>query len=71
MRGLGKNPANFSSLPITPHSPRQVITTLLRLHKDDGFIFFLSHDLLHQLNKSDDEEKESTTQVSSLEDVSG
>lgn len=54
-------PANIYSSPVTPHPPGQVITTLLGLHKDDGFVLFLSHDLLHQLNKSDDGGKEATT----------
>lgn len=61
--------SDFSFSPVTPHSPCEVITTLLRLHKDDGFIFFLSHDLFHQLNKSDDKENKKSTQVSGLEEV--
>lgn len=54
-------PANIYSSPVTPHPPGQVVTTLLGLHKDDGFVLFLSHDLLHQLNESDDGGREATT----------
>lgn len=61
-----KNPANFSFLPVTPHPPRQVVAALLRLHKDDGFIFFLSHDLFHQLNQSDGEERENQQRKSQV-----
>lgn len=54
-------PANIYSSPVTPHPPGQVVTTLLGLHKDDGFVLFLSHDLLHQLNESVDGGREATT----------
>ena len=40
------------SSPIPSHPAGQVITALLGLHKDDGLVLLLSHDLLHQLEQS-------------------
>lgn len=44
--------------PITPHPPGKIITALLSLHKDDCFVLFFSHYLLHQLKKSVDGERQ-------------
>lgn len=43
--------------PIPPHLSRQIITTFLGLHKDDGFVLLFCHNLLHQLQKSVDNER--------------
>lgn len=46
-----------NSSPITPHPPCKIITAFLSLHKDDGFVLFFSHYLLHQLNESANKER--------------
>lgn len=42
----------ISLSPIPPHPARQLITALLRLNEDDGFVLLLCHYFLHQLNQS-------------------
>lgn len=44
--------------PISPHLSRQIITTFLGLHKDDGFVLLFRHNLLHQLQKSVERERQ-------------
>lgn len=49
-------------LPIPPHPFCQIITTFLRLHKDDGFVLLFCHNLFHQLNKSVNRESQKDRQ---------
>ena len=49
--------SGVSDSPISPHASRQVVTALLGLHKDNGLVLFLRHDLFHQLKQPDGEGK--------------
>lgn len=40
--------------PVTPHPARDVVTSFLGLHEDDGLVLFLRHDLLHQLDQPEE-----------------
>lgn len=43
--------------PVASHPACQVVAPLLSLHKDDGLVFFLGHDLLHELDQSSEAAK--------------
>lgn len=45
---------NDTRSPVTPHPARDVITSFLGLHEDDGLVLFLRHDLLHQLDQPEE-----------------
>lgn len=52
----------FPRSPIASHSAGQIVAAFLGLHKDDGLVLLLSHDLLHQLEQPGEKESEHVSQ---------
>lgn len=45
---------NDARSPVAPHPARDIVTSFLGLHEDDGLVLFLRHDLLHQLDQPEE-----------------